>query len=314
MNRTHDAPLPRRAPRPARHRRPAAPWSATSAPATRCRRASTSARRSTSRSAWRPRSASTTSCPSEDRRWLERSRAALPDRVRPAVDDELCIFGTGLIIDRPDVTDAAAFVELHPRQTPAPEFAQRRPRRPAPRRHARGGRSSAALDGDRTAIDADPRALARAQARLAAAASSATPTAITRGGHRPADGAWLPLYQEIEPRVQRSSSATSRLRAGRPHARSARPSSSSARPTASAGCPSRASAGVVLAPSYLAPPVQLHVQRPATGGCSSTRSRTRPSSRTTRSPRRSACCASTGPWATTPGSGSCACCATATGT
>ena len=55
--------------------------------------------------------------PAEDRKWLERARAALPDRVRPAVDSELGIFGTGLIVDRPDVTDAATFVELL-RQTP----------------------------------------------------------------------------------------------------------------------------------------------------------------------------------------------------
>ena len=60
--------------------------------------------------------------PAEDRKWLERARAALPDRVRPAVDAELCIFGTGLIVDRPDVKDAAAFVELL-RETPGREFA-----------------------------------------------------------------------------------------------------------------------------------------------------------------------------------------------
>src|SRR5215211_7597454 len=44
--------------------------------------------------------------PSEDRRWLEKARAALPERVRPAVDDETCIMGAGLIIDRSDVTEA----------------------------------------------------------------------------------------------------------------------------------------------------------------------------------------------------------------
>ena len=49
--------------------------------------------------------------PSEDRRWLEKARAALPEHVRPAVDDETCIMGAGLIIDRPDVVDAASYVK-----------------------------------------------------------------------------------------------------------------------------------------------------------------------------------------------------------
>ena len=50
--------------------------------------------------------------PSEDRRWLERARAALPESVRPAVDSELAIFGSGLIVDRPEITDATSFVDL----------------------------------------------------------------------------------------------------------------------------------------------------------------------------------------------------------
>ena len=90
--------------------------------------------------------------PAEDRHWLERARAALPDSVRPAVDSELGIFGTGLIVDRPDVTDAAAFVELL-RQTPGREFAHA-VLADSLRDPAREAEIAAALDGDRTAIDA----------------------------------------------------------------------------------------------------------------------------------------------------------------
>ena len=56
------------------------------------------------------------------------------------------------------------------------------------------------------------------------------------------------------------------------------------------------------------PPVQLHVQRAATGGCSSTRSPTTPSSRTTRSPRRRRPAPPSGPGRRHAGSGSCASC------
>src|SRR5512146_76626 len=50
--------------------------------------------------------------PDQDRRWLERSRSALPEALRPLIDDELTIFGAGLLIDRPDITDAAGFLAL----------------------------------------------------------------------------------------------------------------------------------------------------------------------------------------------------------
>ena len=56
--------------------------------------------------------------PAEDRRWLERARAALPDRLRPADRRRAVHLGAGLIVDRPDITDAAAFVDLL-EQTPA---------------------------------------------------------------------------------------------------------------------------------------------------------------------------------------------------
>ena len=89
---------------------------------------------------------------SEDRRWLERARAALPERVRPAVDSELAIFGSGLIVDRPEITDAHLLVDLLPRP-PGDEFVARSS--PISSADARPrGEIAAALDGDRTAIDA----------------------------------------------------------------------------------------------------------------------------------------------------------------
>jgi hypothetical protein len=60
--------------------------------------------------------------PAEDRRWLERSRAALPEAMRSMIDDELSIFGAGLLIDHPEVSDAADFVALL-RATSGTEFA-----------------------------------------------------------------------------------------------------------------------------------------------------------------------------------------------
>ena len=53
--------------------------------------------------------------PSEDRRWLTDARAALVAEVGDEAErysSELCIVLAGLAVDRPDVTDAAAFVDL----------------------------------------------------------------------------------------------------------------------------------------------------------------------------------------------------------
>ena len=46
-----------------------------------------------------------------DRRWLIAARESLGAQA-PVVDDEICIFGAGLLIDRPEITDAAGYVEL----------------------------------------------------------------------------------------------------------------------------------------------------------------------------------------------------------
>jgi DNA-binding transcriptional ArsR family regulator len=135
--------------------------------------------------------------PAEDRRWLERSRTALPDRVRPTVDSDLCLFGAGLIVDRPEVGDAAAFVALL-KATSGREFASA-VLADQLRDSDREAQIGAALDGDRESIDSmlsswpehrhgwlsrlldDADALAGEVADLMAA--------------------WLPLYQELEPRV-----------------------------------------------------------------------------------------------------------------
>src|SRR5689334_13813861 len=89
--------------------------------------------------------------PAEDRRWLEKARAALPERVRPAVDDETCIMGAGLIIDRPDVTDAASYVRALGDST-GTEFAQI-VLADNLRHHDQSAVVQAAIDGDRDAVE-----------------------------------------------------------------------------------------------------------------------------------------------------------------
>jgi len=50
--------------------------------------------------------------PAEDRRWLERARAALPPPLHQTMTEETCVHAVTLIVDRPDITDAAGVVEL----------------------------------------------------------------------------------------------------------------------------------------------------------------------------------------------------------
>jgi DNA-binding transcriptional ArsR family regulator len=135
--------------------------------------------------------------PAEDHAWLMRARAELQAAAGPAVDDELCIFGAGLIIDRPEISDAAGFVQLL-HDTSGTEFANvvfaDSLRDPDLKPDV-----DAALDGDTAALDRvvacwpeekhgwlrglfdDPQALIGSLAR------------------RMAD--WLPRYQEMEPRI-----------------------------------------------------------------------------------------------------------------
>ncbi|HYO43410.1 MAG TPA: metalloregulator ArsR/SmtB family transcription factor [Candidatus Limnocylindrales bacterium] len=51
--------------------------------------------------------------PVEDKTWLLEGRAAIPAPTGGLViDDELCIFGAGLLVDHPEVLDAAGYVSL----------------------------------------------------------------------------------------------------------------------------------------------------------------------------------------------------------
>ncbi len=187
--------------------------------------------------------------PDEDRRWLERARTALPDRVRPAVDSELCIFGTGLIVDLPEIADAAAFAALLKR-TPGRDFAAAvladQLRDPA-----REAEIDAALDGDRTAVDA---VLASWPEHKHGWLSRILGDSDELAGEV-ADlmDAWLPMYQEIEPRVATIIERDVALRAG-DRAR-LRPAELIERTTNGIRWLSEPGVRrVVLAPSYLARP------------------------------------------------------------
>ncbi len=134
----------------------------------------------------------------EDRVWLERSRASLANTGVTSVDDDLCIFGAGLLVDRPDVTDAAAYVSLL-RSTTGAAFAdivlsdamhdpELRPDIPA-------------------ALDGDPEARTRILAgwpehKHEWLGSLLDDGEAFIGAIADRMAAWLPLYQEIEPRVR----------------------------------------------------------------------------------------------------------------
>lgn len=148
--------------------------------------------------------------PEDDRRWLERARAALPAAVRPAVHDEVSIFAAGLLVDHPEVTDAAGLVALL-RVAPPAAFVDMvladTMRDPARREEAQ-----AARDGDDAAIEAV----------LACWPEQKHPW-LGRLFHDPAAlmgevtalmEAWLPRYQEVEPRVLSIIRRDADLRAG----------------------------------------------------------------------------------------------------
>ena len=214
--------------------------------------------------------------PAEDRRWLERARAALPrpPALRP-IDEELCIFGTRA--DRRPArrhrrrrrsstcsSDAGQDVRRTPSSpTPAGPDAPRPRSRPP---WTATGRRSTRIVG----------AWPEQQARLAVAGSSSDSDALAEERDRRSD-AWLPLYQEMEPRVEAIIERDVELRADDRDApaRGAHRAHDQRHPLAvRARRPPRRPRAVVLRA-----PVQLHVLRAATGGCSSTRSRMPRSSR-----------------------------------
>jgi DNA-binding transcriptional ArsR family regulator len=147
--------------------------------------------------------------PADDRAWLDRSRGALPARD-PAMDDELCIFGAGLLVDRPDVEDAAGYVALL-RATTGDQFAHvvladtlRDPER--------GPDVLAALAGDSEAtqrvLDCWPEQKRPWVAGLFGDAGQIIAMVADRME------AWLPRYQEVEERVRRIIERDVALRAG----------------------------------------------------------------------------------------------------
>lgn len=136
--------------------------------------------------------------PAEDRAWLTSARTSLPAVDARAIDDELCIFGAGLLVDRPDVTDAAGYVALL-RETSGAEFAglvlADNLRDPDQREDVAAARAG------------DPEA---AQRILACWPEQKHPWLAGLFGDADAlvksvadrMAAWLPRYQEIEPRVR----------------------------------------------------------------------------------------------------------------
>ncbi|HEY4190571.1 MAG TPA: helix-turn-helix domain-containing protein [Candidatus Limnocylindrales bacterium] len=148
--------------------------------------------------------------PAEDRRWLERARAALPDSVRPAVDSELAIFGSGLIVDRPEITDATAFVELL-RDTTGREFVSA-VLADQLRDADHEAQIAAALDGDRSAIDAVLASWPEHKHGWLSRILSDSDELV--GEVADLMAAWLPLYLEIEPRVKGIIDRDMALRAG----------------------------------------------------------------------------------------------------
>lgn len=187
--------------------------------------------------------------PAEDRRWLERSRAALPDAVRAAFDDELCIFGAALVVDRPEVTDAQGFVDLL-NAIDGREFT-RAVLSDGLRDAARMDELNRAFDGDAEAADA---ILANwPEDKRANLARLFTNPEGLLADVRALMTAWLPLYREVEPRVREIIERDARLRAG--DIESLRPAELIERTTNGIRWLSEPGVRrVVLAPSYLVRP------------------------------------------------------------
>ena len=134
----------------------------------------------------------------DDRRWLIGAREAIATQT-PIVDDEVCIFGAGLLIDRPEVINAAGYVDLL-RATTGEEFARVVL---ADQFHHDEDRDDVerALDGDREAAERIIGTWAEHKQAWLRSLFDNPATYISTIADRMA--AWLPLYQQLEPRVQR---------------------------------------------------------------------------------------------------------------
>jgi DNA-binding transcriptional ArsR family regulator len=135
--------------------------------------------------------------PADDAAWLNKARADLHAAAGPAIDDDICVFGAGLFIDRPDVKEAADFVDLL-RDTPGTEFASIV--------FADAHRDPELRPDVDNALDGDPAALDRIVAcwpeekhgwvrRLLTDPQALIESLTDRLAM------WLPHYQEMEPRI-----------------------------------------------------------------------------------------------------------------
>jgi DNA-binding transcriptional ArsR family regulator len=135
--------------------------------------------------------------PADDKAWLLEARAAVK-KPGDTFDDDVHIFGAGLLVDRPDVTDAAGYVDLL-RSTPGSAFAAivladtgRDPER--------RDDVAAALAGDAEAaarvLECWPEHKHRWMADLLGDPDALVATVAERMA------AWLPRYQEMEPRIR----------------------------------------------------------------------------------------------------------------
>ena len=133
-----------------------------------------------------------------DRRWLISARESLGAQA-PVVDDEICIFGAGLLIDRPEITDAKGYVDLL-RATSGSEFARVVF---ADQFHHPEQRDDVdrALDGDHEAAE---RIIGTwAEHKQGFLRNLFEDPASYIGTIADRMTAWLPIYQQIEPRVLR---------------------------------------------------------------------------------------------------------------
>jgi DNA-binding transcriptional ArsR family regulator len=117
--------------------------------------------------------------------------------VRQAADNDVCIFAAGLLIDRPDIEDAAglvAFMDALPASSYVDVVLADSVRDPA-----RRAETEAARDGDPAAIAS---VLACWPDQHDWFGRVFTDPAGLMGEIRALLHAWLPLYQEVEPRIR----------------------------------------------------------------------------------------------------------------
>jgi DNA-binding transcriptional ArsR family regulator len=148
--------------------------------------------------------------PAEDRRWLEKARAALPEQLHQTMNEETCVHAATLIVDRPDITDAAGVVDLL-EQTSGKTFAHM-VLGDSMHDPARRAEVVAALEGDPGATSALVAAWPDSKQEWLSRVIEHSDELV--GGGAALMRAWLPLYQEIEPRVREIIARDVDLRAG----------------------------------------------------------------------------------------------------